>query len=739
MPKNSFSSQSRPNDQDRPEIADVRYQIFSWSIYPFLLFGLISIILGSLQAYRQGQLFFSVLYIVTYLIFFLVTLSRKRLNLKFRSVALILFLTVLAISVLVRVGLSGIGLELLLFICTLASIMFGRRVGYIMVGFGALAMVIVAWAMISGALNVNADNLLTSFSPIAWATSLAVFCVVGLGLVFIPQTFLARLEESLALVEERSEKLERSNQLMAETLAAREEAESALRISEEKYRVLVENAGDAIFIAQDGILQFGNKKAKEVSGYTFEEMVGRNFSLFIHPEDQQMVLERHYQRLKGMNAPISYSFRALSKDGTITWAEINSVAIEWEGKPATLNFLRDITDRLHAEQKLRESEEKLARSKKMESIGLLAGGVAHDLNNVLSGVVNYPELILMNLPGDSELRQPIETIKDCGNKAVAIVQDLLTVARGVAVEKHPMNLNDVINKYIQSPEHQKLLHFHPAVEVRHHLDPDLMNIKGSWVHIGKTLMNLVSNAAEAIIEHGTVTITTGNLYLDNGKEAEGGPAAGEYVVLSVTDSGSGMSQEEIERIFEPFYSKKVMGRSGTGLGLAVVWNIIQDHQGYVDVQSGSSGSAFKLYFPITREMLPKQDASVSIEDLKGNGEHILIVDDEKTQRDIFSAILKMLGYQSVAVSSGEKAVDYLQENTVDLVLLDMIMEPGIDGCETYRQIIETHPGQKALIASGYADTEAVKEAQRLGAGLYLKKPVSMEKLGMAIIDELGKR
>lgn len=740
MPQATLSSPSPHKgpymEQERPEIAGVRYRIFRWTIYPFLIFGLISLVLGSLQAYRQGQVYFSIIYIASYLIFFLMTIAGQRIDLKFRSVALVVFLSIIALSVLVRIGLSGVGLVLMLLACELASIMLGRRVGFFLVGLGCGVMLIVAWAMISGALHVNTEALLTSFSPIAWATALVVFSVVGLGLVIIPHLFLSQLEASLVLIEERSEKLERSNHLMVETIAAREQAEAALRKSEEKYRILVENAGDAIFIAQNGILQFGNKKAEMVSGYTIKEMVGEDFRMFIHPDDREMVLERHFQRVKGMDAPVSYSFRALSKDGTITWAEINSVTIEWEGKPATLNFLRDISDRLLAEQKLRESEEKLARSKKMESIGLLAGGVAHDLNNVLSGVVNYPELILMNLPDDSDLKKPIETIKECGDKAVAIVQDLLTVARGVAIEKHTMNLNDVITKHLQSPEHQKLLHFHPDAEIHLDLDPTLMNIKGSWVHIGKTLMNLISNAVEAIVEPGTVTIATRNFYLDRSRDAEGGPIAGEYALLTVADSGTGMPPEVIERIFEPFYSKKVMGRSGTGLGLAVVWNIIQDHQGYVDVQSGSGGTVFRLYFPITRETRSKPAASISLDDLRGNGEHILIVDDEKTQREIFSAILKTLGYRYTAVSSGEQAIDYLSENTADLVLLDMIMEPGMDGCETYKRIITFHPGQKAVIASGYADTEAVKEAQRLGAGTYLKKPVSLEKLGTAIIKEL---
>jgi CheY-like chemotaxis protein len=374
----------------------------------------------------------------------------------------------------------------------------------------------------------------------------------------------------------------------------------------------------------------------------------------------------------------------------------------------------------------------------MESLALLAGGVAHDLNNVLSGIVSIPELILMGLPEDSKLRKPIETMQESGHRAAAIVQDLLTVARGAAITREPVNLNDIVSDYLQSPEFKKIEQFHPIVTVKTNLDIDLLNVSGSHVHIRKVVMNLIPNALEAIEGSGNVTISTMNRYVDRPIRRYDDVTIGEYAILSVSDDGSGISSDDLERIFEPFYTKKVMGRSGTGLGLTVVWNIMQNHEGYIDVITDENGTTFELYFPITRDEVADKALSVPIKDYKGDGETILVVDDVESQREISCKMLDSLGYKTKAVSSGEEAVEYLKGNTVDLILLDMIMDPGINGRETYERIIKIHPNQKAIIVSGFAETEDVRAAQKLGAGKYIKKPVTLEKIGLAVKEELGK-
>jgi CheY-like chemotaxis protein len=277
------------------------------------------------------------------------------------------------------------------------------------------------------------------------------------------------------------------------------------------------------------------------------------------------------------------------------------------------------------------------------------------------------------------------------------------------------------------------------VHVRTDLEADVLNMSGSSVHVEKTLMNLISNAAEAMPNGGEITIRTRSRYLDKPVSGYDEVKEGDYVVLSISDTGEGIPADDLKRIFEPFYTKKVMGRSGTGLGLAVVWGTVKDHHGYINVESNEGkGTTFTLYFPVTREELSPEEVSVSASAYMGNGESILVVDDVKEQRELACAMLKKLNYTVVTVSSGEEAVEYMQDHEVDLVVLDMIMDPGMDGLDTYRKILGLHPHQKAVIVSGYAETERVKKAQSLGAGAYVKKPYVLEKLGLAVKKELGR-
>ncbi len=397
----------------------------------------------------------------------------------------------------------------------------------------------------------------------------------------------------------------------------------------------------------------------------------------------------------------------------------------------------EIHQHQQAENERRRLEAQLAHSRKMEAIGTLAGGVAHDLNNILSATVSYPDLILMDLPEDSHLKEPVITIQKSGKKAAAIVEDLLTLARrGVSATK-VTGLNEVIHHYLDSPEFNRLKEYNPNIVIESNLEEDLLNILGSPVHLSKTIMNLVSNAAEAMPSGGTIYLKTENLYLDWPIKGYDQIKEGDYVVLSVKDTGEGISPGDIERVFEPFFTKKKMGRSGTGLGMAVVWGTVKDHNGYIDIHSTEGrGTTFNLYFPVTRREAGNEHGNLPIDKYLGSGQSILVVDDIKDQREIVTRILSKLGYTVDSVSSGEEAIQYLQQNSVNLIILDMIMEPGLDGLETYQMILESNPNQKAIIASGFSETDRVKQLQNLGAGGYIKKPYTLETIGMAVKAEL---
>lgn len=772
---------------------------------------------------------------------------------------------------------------------------------------------------------------------------------------------------------------------VSKDITDRKQMEEALRLSEERYRLVVENAGEAITIAQDGIIKFANRRATEITGQFKEDLVSASLAEFIHPEDREMVMARYWKRMRREDIPNAYPFRIISKDGSVKWVELHATLVSWDGAPATLNFFLDITERRLADEALRISdlryqtifettgtimliveedmtislsnqgfenltgyrreevdgkkkwtefinrddlammvdrhqlrragsdqvakkyefrlvhrdgrmknilltvdlipgtkksvaslmditeryqaeaeanyqrrllrqvidadtnlifvkdregrfllankavadafgmlpddligktdadlgarpeevlrrrnedlevldragvkviaeesclrpsgevrhyqttkypmaddagtqtgvlavgiditdrkrmEESLNRAEKMESLGRLAGGVAHDLNNVLGVLTGYSQLLLLNLPEGSPLKKYANNILQSSIRGAVIIQDLLTLARRGVTVSEVVSLNEVISGYLSTPEFETLKSYHPNVRVRTELAEGLLNIKGSPVHLSKTVMNLISNAAEAIADGGDVTIRTENRCVEQPVRRYDQMKDGDYVVLTISDSGQGISDRDLGKIFEPFYTKKVMGRSGTGLGLAVVWGTVKDHNGYIDVKSEEgAGTVFTLYFPVTREPLSERKTATSPSAYAGKGESILVVDDRKEQRDLAVTMLGWLGYRVSALAGGEEAIDHLKGHQVDLVLLDMIMEPGIDGLETYRRMVEIRPGQKAVIVSGFSETDRVRAAQEIGAGSFVRKPYVLEKIGLAVRRELDR-
>jgi len=508
----------------------------------------------------------------------------------------------------------------------------------------------------------------------------------------------------------------------------RKKAVKALKDSEERFRRIFEKLTDVYFeTTLDGTIKDASPSAEKISGYALSEIIGNRVDmLYQNLEDREGLLKElaRYGSVRG------YEMAFRKKNGELYDISINAdIYCDDNGKPAGMTgTIRDIT----IEKKLKE---RLQRSKKMESLGLMASGIAHDLNNILSGIVSYPDLLLLDIPLDSPLRAPVETIKDSGQRASDVVADLLSVAKGVTIGKEVANLNTLVTQYLGSGEYKRLERKNPGVVYQCDLDDDLLNINCSPSHMKKILMNLVSNASEAIEDEGKVIIMTTNKYLDKPLSGYEDVQAGEYVQLRVADTGAGISQKHINRIFEPFYTKKMLGRSGTGLGLAVVWNSVQDHEGYINVASSDKGTIFELYFPIDRNEVVLED-KIDLKDFLGNGERILVVDDEKSQREIACGLLKKLGYNAEAAASGEGGLEYLKNQPVDLLVLDMIMSPGINGRETYERALIINPKQKAIIASGLAETDQVIAAQKLGAGQFVKKPYTLEKIGLAVRDEL---
>jgi len=522
-------------------------------------------------------------------------------------------------------------------------------------------------------------------------------------------------------------------------ITERKQMEETLRASEQYAHNIINSSLDMI-IATDHerlIVEF-NRAATKVFGYDREEVIGKNVDMLYAVLDEGTLVSQIMLK-EGVYAGEVTNKR---KNGDQFTSYVSAAPLkDREGNVlGSVGVSRDITaEKLLVEERGRLLE-RLNRSEKMESLGTLAGGVAHDLNNVLGIIVGYAEMLLDGADKSSHDRKSLENIMNGGLKAAAIVEDLLTLARRGVQGRAVLNVNTIIADCQTSPEFIKLSSQHPSVNIITDLDTDLLNISGSAIHLGKSLYNLISNASEAMPKGGAITIKTTNQYLDKPIQGYDQIKAGDYVVLSVYDTGEGISEHDMKRIFEPFYTKKVMGRSGTGLGLAVVWGTVKDHNGYINVQSEEGkGSTFTLYFPVTREEVTTEAAAIPVEEYMGNGESILVVDDVKEQRDLAASLMKNMNYHVESVANGEEAAEYLKQHKVDLIILDMIMDPGMDGLDTYKQVIGISPKQKAIIVSGFSESDRVKEARKLGVGAYVRKPYIKEKLGLAVRKELDRK
>jgi PAS domain S-box-containing protein len=492
----------------------------------------------------------------------------------------------------------------------------------------------------------------------------------------------------------------------------------------------IDHTGDAAYwMDASGRFFYVNYAAEKIVGMTRQELLSCSM-IDIDPSMTPEKWQQFWDVLK-VEGSVTKETCLQGKEGRCIPVEMNANYVEYAGQSFNCAMIRNISGRKRLEEQLKQSE-------KMKAVGTLAAGVAHDLNNILSGVVTYPELLLLDLPPESNMRRPLEAIRKSGNKAAAIIQDMLTLTRRGVADSKVASPNAIISEYLNSPEFAELQKVHPFIELDVRLAPDLSPVNVSSVHLSKTIMNLLVNAYEAIEESGKIKVASVNRIISAPLYGYEEIPEGEYAVLSIEDTGIGIPEKDLNRIFEPFYSRKKMGRSGTGLGMTVVYTSVKDYEGFLDLRTEvGKGTRFDLYFPAATEEIIEEEKAADVTVYRGD-ETVLVVDDVPEQRDIASTMLGMLGYKVATAESGECAMDFLQNNEIDIVVLDMIMAPGINGLETYKRISKLYPGQKAVIASGFADSELVAQAQQLGAGEYVKKPYSMEELGLALRRELAK-
>ncbi len=555
----------------------------------------------------------------------------------------------------------------------------------------------------------------------AWVLYL-LYGVAGTVTLLTAATFLFRYQ-----VKKRTIELTRSNEQLEAQVEERKKVEEDLR----KYARVVEASSDAMALIdlkhRHVLYNSRYRDLVTVSGVSIDGMSVRDvFGADFFKEELEGPVSSCLQgrivdlQVRSGSSPVPSRHLDITLSPYLSRrSEINGYVID----------IRDVTRQVQLQNRLKNAQ-------KMEAIGLLAGGVAHDLNNILSGIVSYPDMLLIDRPANDPMSVPLTIIKKSGERAAAIVQDLLTLARRGIGTVVALNLNTVVRDFWVSPERDEIIRQSEGVEFKLNLEKNLLNINGSAVHLAKVLMNIFVNGVEAMPGGGLLVISTENQFLDDDHSGFEVIPRGEYAVLKISDTGVGMSGSEINRIFEPFYTSKIMGRSGTGLGMAVVWGTIKDLNGFIDIKSApGKGTEFTLYFPATHDDIVESD-SIDLQSYKGDGQKILIIDDMEEQRELASRMLVLLGYHVQTASSGEEAVKMCIEQEFDLLVLDMIMPGGMGGAATYEKIAAHRPGQRAVIASGFSDNISVRKAQQLGAGKYIKKPYTVESLGRAIFQEL---
>lgn len=495
----------------------------------------------------------------------------------------------------------------------------------------------------------------------------------------------------------------------------RKESEEALRLSEEKYRLLVENANDAIFLVQEGQIKFANRMAKQMGKELGVDLDRVPLANYIHPDDRGLVLERHKRRIKGEKQPDIYAFRLVGHDDQEMWVELNAVKIDWEGKPATLNFLRNITLQ-------RKLEKQLQQSQKMEAVGTLAGGLAHDFNNLLMGIQGRTSLMLLETDPFHPQFEHLKEIENYIIRATKLTKQLLGFARGGKYEIKPTNMNDLIEKSSQMFARTK-----KEITLYKKYQEEIWTVEIDRSQIDQVLLNIFVNAWQAMPGGGELYIQTKNEMLDETFAAAYGVRPGKYVAISITDTGIGIDGNNLKRIFDPFFTTKDKER-GTGLGLASAYGIIQNHGGMILAESEKSqGTTFHIYLPTTEKPVIeeyKDDRKV----LAGK-ETILLVDDEEIIIDVGVQILEKMGYEVLTARHGKEAIAVYQQNRpkVAMVILDLIM-PQMGGGQVYDTLKEMDPNVKVLLSSGYSLDGEAAEILKRGCDGFIQKPFSMKDL-----------
>ena len=507
-----------------------------------------------------------------------------------------------------------------------------------------------------------------------------------------------------------------------------------LHESEKLVMALLQSASQAILsIDRTGRIVLANPKTEEMFGYTGEELLGARIEILL-PESQRRAhgrdREEYFTRPRVRPMGIGMDLAGRRKDGTEFPVEISLSYVETTEGVFAIAFVNDISDR-------KQLEDRLLQAQKMEAVGRLAGGVAHDFNNMLTVIAGYNRMILDDLSPLDPLRGCAEEVLKAADRAAALTQQLLAFSRRQVMRSCVMNVNTTV-------EHtEKMLRrlIGEDIELVLSLSADIGNIKADPNHIEQAIVNLALNARDAMPKGGRITVETANTYLDETyARTHLGVKPGEFVMVAVSDTGHGMDAETRRRLFEPFFTTKEKGK-GTGLGLATVYGVVKQLGGDIWVYSEpGQGTTFKLYFPRVTETASLPPASPVEANRAPSTETILVVEDEQAVRDLTVKILRKLGHTILAAANGAEAIEIATSypGPIALLLTDVVM-PNMSGRQVADHLLKLRPDLKVLYLSGYTDNTVIHHGVLDHGVEFLPKPFSREALARKIRDVLGSR
>ena len=513
-----------------------------------------------------------------------------------------------------------------------------------------------------------------------------------------------------------------SFQGVARDITERRRAEAALRESEERYRIAIEHSNDGVAIVQGNRHVYVNQRFLDMFGYDRLTFDGKKLFITVHPEDRARVTAINRKRQQDEPVSSRYEFKGLRRDGTVIYVEVSATRIIYQGKPATLAYLRDITVRKQAEEELRQAH-------KMQAIGTLAGGIAHDFSNILSAIIGFSELVLKDLEGGNPTRRYLELILKAGMRGRDLTRQILTFSRKTTHTLEPLHLLPVVE------ETAGLLRATLPATIR--LD---VKVAAEWdeiladsSQIQQVLLNLATNAAHAMAENGgSLEITVGNRMLDAGSSMlQPDMVPGPYVVLGVRDTGCGMDEAVRQRIFDPFFTTKPVGE-GIGMGLSLVYGVVRNHRGAITVASEpGKGSAFTAFFP-RHGMISEPLSGTALSPPPGK-ERILLVDDDEMFVDVTHRMLARLGYEVFGTTDCRDALMRFTEEPhyFDLVIADHTM-PGMTGTEFAGEILKLRPGMPIIVCTGYSETISPERAKAMGIRELAMKPFTVQELARLV-------